>query len=654
MATTIEPIIELENKRKQLKRLKNRHTHRSNKGNLYPTKETRFEDEDEGKTMKTNKKIAIERVNIKFKGDEEDESSEDSDLENNLMIPSELNQDMDDEEHINKKSSIKRSVSMTYLEAPQKPNLLQRMKAVNRRSNDLSYQKKFPLLRMILNEFDIEFTWIAYLKSIFTPNPNLSVKEVDRQSRIKQMIEREGSEELSNYVADLISIIIQLEIFVTVGVLICIKCLLYTITILPLRCLCAIGAFCINTIVIMMTGFKTRIQVLRVTQLCDLVRFLSLIVSFTLLTYFLGDFMNYSQIYHMIRGQSLMKIYFTFNMLELFDKLMTIVGADTQDSLCYNICRLFYGESSKNEIEKKPSIPYQLATIVMTFIFYCLFNITHCGIILCRIVTFNVAMNSSNNTFIALIISNNFLELKKPIFKRFSPQNMFQIASSDSVEVYEILIFGVVILIQNSVSGHFGYNEIVSIGLWIGAEAFIDVVKHVFILKLNKVSSTHFKGFRQRLYADILDQSEDTYLDTINCLSRRLGVVTIPTLLVIFHISWHAVFTDSEFIQRYAQPLQISPSFRSSAFHFYLYMCIVYIILSFILYFIANRHSHISLKDKNRYTYTKPPTSQQEATLPSTEVTKPQVVKPPQTPSDPVEMYDDIFRYKLYGKRIPL
>jgi len=44
-----------------------------------------------------------------------------------------------------------------------------------------------------------------------------------------------------------------------------------------------------------------------------------------------------------------------------------------------------------------------------------------------QVVTLQVAMNSANNALLTLLVSNNFVELKGSIFKRFEAQNLFQV-----------------------------------------------------------------------------------------------------------------------------------------------------------------------------------------------------------------------------------
>jgi hypothetical protein len=42
----------------------------------------------------------------------------------------------------------------------------------------------------------------------------------------------------------------------------------------------------------------------------------------------------------------------------------------------------------------------------------------------------NVAINSHNNALLTLLISNQFVELKGSVFKKFEKENLFQISCS--------------------------------------------------------------------------------------------------------------------------------------------------------------------------------------------------------------------------------
>ncbi|KAL0203864.1 hypothetical protein M9458_001882, partial [Cirrhinus mrigala] len=51
------------------------------------------------------------------------------------------------------------------------------------------------------------------------------------------------------------------------------------------------------------------------------------------LCYFMMHYVDYSMMYHLIRGQSVIKLYIIYNMLEVADRLFSSFGQDILDAL---------------------------------------------------------------------------------------------------------------------------------------------------------------------------------------------------------------------------------------------------------------------------------------------------------------------------------
>ena len=47
-----------------------------------------------------------------------------------------------------------------------------------------------------------------------------------------------------------------------------------------------------------------------------------------------------------------------------------------------------------------------------------------------KIVVLNVAVNSHSNAILTLLVSNNFIELKGAVFKKFEQENLLQVSCS--------------------------------------------------------------------------------------------------------------------------------------------------------------------------------------------------------------------------------
>jgi hypothetical protein len=99
-----------------------------------------------------------------------------------------------------------------------------------------------------------------------------------------------------------------------------------------------------------------------------------------------------------------------------------------------------------------------------------------------------VAINSSNDALMTILISNNFVELKGSVFKRSTEENLFQITCSDIVERFVLLVsMGLVGL--NEFSGFRQQEEDqTNFPLLLCSVLFVEVVvdwiKHSFICRL--------------------------------------------------------------------------------------------------------------------------------------------------------------------------
>ena len=56
--------------------------------------------------------------------------------------------------------------------------------------------------------------------------------------------------------------------------------------------------------------------------------------------------------------------------------------------------------------------------------------VIHTIVVLVQTVTLNVALNSHSKALLTILISNNFVELKGSVFKKFETNNLFQMSCS--------------------------------------------------------------------------------------------------------------------------------------------------------------------------------------------------------------------------------
>ncbi|KAL5037228.1 hypothetical protein BDV3_006753 [Batrachochytrium dendrobatidis] len=216
----------------------------------------------------------------------------------------------------------------------------------------------------------------------------------------------------------------ELEKFMYLGYLICLDSFLYIFTILPMRVLIAswwLICWCFG-------GKK-----MKPAQKTDLIKGALVFICTYILHYF-----DASRLYHSVRGQALIKLYVIFNVLEICDKLCSAFGHDILDSLF-----------SLSHSRKKSAAATRRISRFTHFIVAVLYIFAHSLVLFYQVMTLNVAVNSFNNALMTLLLSNQFVEIKGSVFKRFERENLFQLSCSDIVERFQLSVFLIIIGIRN-------------------------------------------------------------------------------------------------------------------------------------------------------------------------------------------------------------
>eukprot|EP01068_Selenidium_serpulae_P006042 Selendium_serpulae@DN4272_c0_g1_i3.p1 len=292
-------------------------------------------------------------------------------------------------------------------------------------------------------------------------------------------------------------------------------------------------------------------------ELCAVTRLLLLVVSVSVFSH-----VDVSRVYHFIRGQSLMKLYVVFNMLEIFERMWRSLGRDLIDSLMKEVLG-FCRATSKVENETHRSSAAEpagqrIASICLRFAGVFIYCNVHCFMHLIRALALNIAINSSESSMFLLVVTNNFGEIKSSVFKKHNSSSLFAIFASDVVEQFQMCCDTFVVMLRMSASNSFlqltqatNFNWLMVVFV---SEVIVDVVKHCFIVKFNLISASSFDHYKLSLVADVLlsrrpkglsdegSEGKDNALDVpcrfvysfshIPC--RRLGFISIPLVILIF------------------------------------------------------------------------------------------------------------------------
>ncbi|KAJ2879638.1 hypothetical protein H4R27_005188, partial [Coemansia aciculifera] len=259
------------------------------------------------------------------------------------------------------------------------------------------------------------------------------------------------------------------------------------------------------------------------TQLFDFYRGLLLIVTCAILCH-----MDAAQMYHSIRAQSSLKLYFIFSALDIFDRLLSSFGHDVMDALQSTVT------DPRSQRWKSGAAHFALAQVYM---------LVHTLVLFYQVITLNVAVNAYSDQLLALLISNQFVEIKSNVFKKWEKEMLFQVVCADVVERFQEIVFLFIIILRNlaelagpalspstgavvptaqapvsfdsATPSAFGpllpswisiplLNRILTpVFMVLGTEILIDWIKHAFITKLNWIRPEIYSHYIDILSRDL-------------------------------------------------------------------------------------------------------------------------------------------------------
>ncbi len=228
-----------------------------------------------------------------------------------------------------------------------------------------------------------------------------------------------------------------------------------------------------------------------------------------------------SILYHMIRSQSMFKHYLLVAMVEVFDRLMCSLGQDCYDSLYWNTTR-------------RPRSSRLIVSVLLVLVYTAL----HSFLLFVHVATLNVAMNSSDQALLSLLIGGNFAEIKSTVFKKYNKATLFKITASDICERFKLALFLMLVLMLNASQGmdkKMYYNYLSMCGIVVGGEWLSDWLKHSFITKFNYIASSVYSEYSLLLAGDVsgFGHEGSENLDKSHAVVRRLGLAQIPLVCVM-------------------------------------------------------------------------------------------------------------------------
>lgn len=291
------------------------------------------------------------------------------------------------------------------------------------------------------------------------------------------------------------------ELLIDVGFFVCLDSFLSLLTIMPTK------------ILMILWRFRSARQFKKpsAAELSDIGCFIVLASGVVLL----GQ-IDISLIYHMIRGQGTIKLYVVYNVLEIFDKLCQSFGGDVLQAL-FNSSEGLANCSSEN-------MRFWILRFISDQVLAMAFSILHSFILLAQAITLSTCIVAHNNALLALLVSNNFAEIKSNVFKRFSKDNIHSLVYSDSIERFHISAFLSAVLAQNILEAEGPWFEsfLLNALMVFFCEMLIDIIKHSFLAKFNDMKPIVYSEFLEELCNQTLN------IQTENTESRKRTLTFIP------------------------------------------------------------------------------------------------------------------------------
>ncbi|XP_078171283.1 protein POLLEN DEFECTIVE IN GUIDANCE 1-like isoform X2 [Carex rostrata] len=235
-----------------------------------------------------------------------------------------------------------------------------------------------------------------------------------------------------------------------------------------------------------------------------------------------------SLIYHVIRGQGTIKLYVVYNVLEIFDKLCQSFGED--------VLQVLFNSAEGLSSCSKDNLTSELMQFVLDEAIAVIAFVVHSFVLLAQAITLSTCIIAHNNALLALLVSNNFAEIKSNVFKRVSKENLHNLVYYDIIERFHIMAFLLFVLAQNLLEAEgpwfstFVWN---ALEVYV-CEIFIDAVKHSFLAKFNEIKPVAYSDFLEDLCRQILNDKPDERQKDLTFIPLAPACVVIRVLTPVY------------------------------------------------------------------------------------------------------------------------
>lgn len=235
-----------------------------------------------------------------------------------------------------------------------------------------------------------------------------------------------------------------------------------------------------------------------------------------------------SLIYHVIRGQGTIKLYVVYNVLEIFDKLCQSFGED--------VLQVLFNSAEGLSACSTDNVTFELMRFILDEAIAVVAFVVHSFVLLAQAITLSTCIIAHNNALLALLVSNNFAEIKSNVFKRVSKENLHNLVYYDIIERFHIMAFLLFVLAQNilEAEGPWFDSFLINASLVFLCEVLIDAIKHSFLAKFNEIKPVAYSEFLEDLCKQILNDKPDDRQKDLTFIPLAPACVVIRVLTPVY------------------------------------------------------------------------------------------------------------------------
>ncbi|KAI4998309.1 hypothetical protein ZWY2020_053651 [Hordeum vulgare] len=235
-----------------------------------------------------------------------------------------------------------------------------------------------------------------------------------------------------------------------------------------------------------------------------------------------------SLIYHVIRGQGTIKLYVVYNVLEIFDKLCQSFGED--------VLQVLFNSAEGLSTCSTDRVTFELLRFLLDGAIAVLSLLVHSFVLLAQAITLSTCIIAHNNALLALLVSNNFAEIKSNVFKKVSKENLHNLVYYDIIERFHITAFLLFVLAQNilEAEGPWFDSFLINASYVFMCEVLIDAIKHSFLAKFNEIKPVAYSEFLEDLSKQILNEQPDDRQKDLTFIPLAPACVVIRVLTPVY------------------------------------------------------------------------------------------------------------------------